>query len=174
MIPRIFRLGVVTCLTVVVMVVACSGGSEPALPAETVAVGTTTQPANTLVSAPTAIPGPTTELTNGKADAGSTPGDFASISAGFVHTCGVGTDGSVSCWGANNYGESTPPDGEFASVSAGAGYTCGVRTDGSVACWGDDENGEATPPEGEFASVSAGNPGACGVRARRVCGLLGR
>ena len=74
-IPRIFRLDVVTCLAVVVMVVACSGGSEPALPAETVAVGTTTQPANTLVPAPTATPvltaapmatpGPTTELTNG-------------------------------------------------------------------------------------------------------------
>ena len=56
MIPRIYRLGVVTCLAVVVMVVACSGGSEPAVPAETVAGGTITQPANTLVPAPTATP----------------------------------------------------------------------------------------------------------------------
>ena len=31
----------------------------------------------------------------------SGPGDFASVSAGFHHTCGVRTDGSVSCWGAN-------------------------------------------------------------------------
>ena len=67
MIPRIYRLGVVTCLAVVVMVVACSGGSEPAVPAETVAGGTTTQPANTLVPAPTAatpvaMPAPTSTL----------------------------------------------------------------------------------------------------------------
>ena len=90
MIPRIFRLGVVTCLAVVVMVVACSGGSEPALPAETVAVGTTTQPANTLVSAPTAIPGPTTELTNGKADAGSTPGISSRSAPGLSTPVGSG------------------------------------------------------------------------------------
>ena len=52
MIPRIYRLGVVTCLAIVVMLVACTGGSEPAAPATTVAVGATTQPANTLVPAP--------------------------------------------------------------------------------------------------------------------------
>lgn len=155
MMPRIFRPGVITCLAVVVMVVACTAGSEPALPAETVAVGTTTQPANTLVPVPTATPvltsapktiaRPTTELTNGKAATGSTPGDFASVSAGLDHTCGVGTDGSVSCWGANRYGESTPPAAEFASVSAGAGYACGVRVDGSVACWGSQAQGLTAP-----------------------------
>ena len=59
MIPRIYRSGVVTCLAVAVMLVACTGGSEPAAPATTVAVGATTQPANTLVPAPTATPAPT-------------------------------------------------------------------------------------------------------------------
>ena len=59
MIQRIHRLGGVTCLAVVLMVVACTGGSEPAVPATTVAVGATTQPANTLVPAPTATPVPT-------------------------------------------------------------------------------------------------------------------
>ena len=59
MMPRIYRSGVVTCLAVVVMLVACTGGSEPAAPATTVAVGATTQPANTLVPAPTATPAPT-------------------------------------------------------------------------------------------------------------------
>ena len=59
MIPRIYRSGVVTCLAVVVMLVACTGSSEPAAPATTVAVGATTQPANTLVPAPTATTAPT-------------------------------------------------------------------------------------------------------------------
>ena len=58
MIPRIYRLGVVTCLAVVVVLVACTGGNEPAAPATTVAVGATTQPANTLVPAPEATPVP--------------------------------------------------------------------------------------------------------------------
>ena len=118
--------------------------------------------------APTATP-PTTSFSPERDalaalyDAG--PGDLTSVSAGLDHTCWVGTGGSVSCWGANRYGESMPPDGEFASVSAGASYSCGVRTDGSVTCWDDDSRGQATPPAGEFALVSAGNPGACGVRA---------
>ena len=56
MILRIYRLGVVICLAVVVMVIACSGVGEPALPAETVAGGAAIQPANTLLPAPTATP----------------------------------------------------------------------------------------------------------------------
>ena len=62
--------------------------------------------------------------------------EFASVSAGWFHTCGVRTDGSVECWGWNVVGQATSPSGEFASVSAGNQHTCGVRTDGSVECWG--------------------------------------
>ena len=63
-------------------------------------------------------------------------GEFASVSAGGIHTCGVKTDGSVACWGYDDSGQATPPAGEFASVSAGGSHTCGVMTDGAVACWG--------------------------------------
>ena len=54
--------------------------------------------------------------------------EFASVSAGGIHTCGVKTDGSVACWGYDDSGQATPPAGEFASVSAGGGHTCGVMT----------------------------------------------
>ena len=96
-------------------------------------------------------------------------GEFASVSAGGLHTCGVLRDGSVLCWGSNQdfrgneRGQAMPPEGEFASVSAGSYHTCGVLRDGSVACWSWGEDGQATPPEGEFASVSAGES-TCGVR----------
>ena len=90
--------------------------------------------------------------------------EFASISAGRNHTCGVGTDGYVGCWGQDLFGKATPPDGEFVSVSAGDQHTCGLRTNGTVSCWGDDEDGQATPPEGEFVSVDVGNNHTCGVR----------
>ena len=71
-------------------------------------------------------------------------GEFASVSAGYTYNCGVRVDGSVACWGGNDFGEITPPEGEFASVSSGRGHICGLRVDGSVACWGDDVPGQAT------------------------------
>ena len=92
--------------------------------------------------------------------------EFISVSAGGWghHTCGVTTDGMVTCWGNDERGQSTPPSGEFTSVSAGGLHTCGVRTDGPVECWGNDGEGQSRPPSGEFASVSAGAAHTCGVR----------
>ena len=52
-------------------------------------------------------------------DGGIAITEFASISAGEEHTCGVGIDGSVACWGEDWSGETSPPDGGFASVSVG-------------------------------------------------------
>ena len=63
-------------------------------------------------------------------------GEFASVSTGYFHTCGVRPDGAAECWGDDDYGEATPPSGEFALVDAGDRDSCGVRTDGSVECWG--------------------------------------
>ena len=89
-------------------------------------------------------------------------GEFTSVSAG--HTCGVKGDGAVACWGNDEFGRATPPAGEFTSVSAGCNHTCGVKGDGAVACWGDDDDGQARPPAGEFDSVSAGGGHTCGVK----------
>ena len=61
-------------------------------------------------------------------------GEFASVSAGTGHTCGMRRDGSVACWGDNEAGQATPSAGEFASVSAGWTQTCGLRQGGPVAC----------------------------------------
>ena len=92
--------------------------------------------------------------------------EFASISAGSDHTCGVGADGYVGCWGSDFFGKASPPGGEFSFVAAGWTHTCGVRADGSVACWGGGDDAEKTMPSGgEFISVSAGYVHTCGVRA---------
>jgi alpha-tubulin suppressor-like RCC1 family protein len=69
------------------------------------------------------------------------------VGAGALHTCGVTSTGSVECWGADAYGESTPPAGTFETVSAGGFHTCGVTSTGSVECWGSDDYGQSTPPE---------------------------
>ena len=52
-------------------------------------------------------------------------GEFTSVSAGYLHTCGVRTDGAVACWGS--YTDEFSVAGEFASVSVGDFRTCGVR-----------------------------------------------
>jgi len=33
---------------------------------------------------------------------------FESLSAGYRHTCGIRSDGSLVCWGDNTYGQSGP------------------------------------------------------------------
>ncbi len=85
---------------------------------------------------------------------------FSQTSAGGSHTCGVRSDdGSLACWGNNDYDKASPPAGSFTQVSAGDEHTCGVRSDGSLACWGDDGYGQVSGPNSSsdtFTQVSAG------------------
>ena len=48
-------------------------------------------------------------MTDGRATPPS--GEFASVSAGDEHTCGVRTDGSVACWGEQARGLTALPGG---------------------------------------------------------------
>ena len=91
------------------------------------------------------------------------PADFEAIDidAGQDHTCAVGHDGDVYCWGSNSDGQlgigttvssSLPsmaqlPAGVRAlSVSAGSSHTCITTQSGDVYCWGngaDSQTGES-------------------------------
>ena len=92
-------------------------------------------------------------------------GEFVAVSAGTWHSCGLRTDGSITCWGDNEFGQADAPFGEFTAVSACASNSCGVRSDGTIICWGDNEFGEADVPGGHFRAVDAGGSHSCGVRA---------
>jgi len=85
---------------------------------------------------------------------------FASISAGFAHTCGVSNIGDIYCWGRNffgqlgdgtNTGSLTPVlvagEHTWVAVSAGNEQTCAITrqfegTGGEAFCWGRNDVGQ--------------------------------
>ena len=97
---------------------------------------------------------------------------FFHISSRLLHTCGLRSDYSVSCWGKNNYGQATPPPYEFIDVSAGAHYTCGIKkSDKTIVCWGlgvaygGVDFDQTSPPVGQFVQISTG-------RCEHACAIM--
>ena len=77
------------------------------------------------------------------------------LAPGWSHTCALGPNGNVQCWGRNVYGQlgdgtttdSLSPVGvvglnSVTAVSAGAGHTCALIATGTVKCWGLNMDGE--------------------------------
>ena len=91
-------------------------------------------------------------------------GPFVSVAAGRYHTCALRDEGSVVCWGKDEFGQATAPAQRFASVSTTLDHNCGVKDDGSVECWGKNIGGSTRPPQGSFAYVEAGWVFTCGVK----------
>lgn len=79
----------------------------------------------------------------------------SSVSAGYYHTCARLTDGSVQCWGANDWGEVSPTNlgGRYfgpiavasmtstSSVSTGYGFTCAL-VGTKFKCYGKNDSGQ--------------------------------
>jgi alpha-tubulin suppressor-like RCC1 family protein len=104
------------------------------------------------------------------------------VSACGSHACGIRTDGTLWCWGANQYGqlgdgtttESLEPaqvgtSAGWSSVSVRTGTTCGIR-DQTVSCWG---NGYGTAPVTvgvgtPFDEVASGQVHECALSAGRL------
>jgi len=81
---------------------------------------------------------------------------WTAVTAGGYHSCGIQVDGSLWCWGKNDFGQLgdgtasdqkdpiliSAAEGGWLSVSAGGDHTCGVQSDGSLWCWGLNDNGQ--------------------------------
>ena len=104
---------------------------------------------------------------------------YTQISVGWDHTCGLRSDGSVVCWGRDEFGQlRAPADERFTAVAAGGAHTCGLRTDGTTVCWGystpsgedlaklnNPYNSAPFPPEDErLTAIEAGGHYTCGFR----------
>ena len=82
--------------------------------------------------------------------------NWASVSAGYSHTCAVRTNGRLFCWGRDDHGQ--VGDGgpnahrsvpvrvggatDWLEVAAGWSHTCGRRAPGRLYCWGADDAGQ--------------------------------
>jgi alpha-tubulin suppressor-like RCC1 family protein len=109
--------------------------------------------------------------------------NFASLSAGDLHNCGLTTEGAAYCWGARIsfesglYGYASRPipvlgGVEFASLAAGAFHTCGLTTDGTAYCWGSSELGDGTDESSETpVPVTGGLTFGALTAAYHTCGL---
>ena len=78
---------------------------------------------------------------------------FVGLALGTDHSCGLGTDGTVWCWGFNGVGQlgkpgvllSSTPQAvltEARHVVAGGSHTCAASASGTVSCWGNNETGQ--------------------------------
>ncbi|HET9481095.1 MAG TPA: Ig-like domain-containing protein, partial [Candidatus Polarisedimenticolia bacterium] len=113
------------------------------------------------------------------------------LTSGDTHSCALGSDGSVLCWGRNEHGQLgdgtrahtrlvdendawSPTTAQvitsvpFSSISAGARHTCALATSGQAYCWGDVNGTHALLPQTlaggiTFASLSAGDGFTCGL-----------
>ena len=96
------------------------------------------------------------------------------ISAGASEWCGLGTDGTITCWPYNYFPgvQAKTLQGTYLSVSAGDHHFCAVRTDNTITCWDttglrqdlSNRHGETDAPEGAFTAVAAGSGHSCGLR----------
>ena len=72
------------------------------------------------------------------------------VCCGSGHTAAVRADGTVVCWGNNDYGQCNVPVvlDSVVMLSCGGDHTAAVRADGSVVCWGRNEHGQCNVPDG--------------------------
>jgi alpha-tubulin suppressor-like RCC1 family protein len=106
-------------------------------------------------------------------DASCAPCRLRHITTGFASTCGIKLDGTVVCWGTDQWKGNEVAPGQFTQISSGAFHTCGIRPDGMVTCWGSNSYGQLDAPSGQFIQVSGGWTHTCGIRSDRSIACWG-
>jgi len=100
-----------------------------------------------------------------------------SIALGQYHTCALQADGTVRCWGTNNYGQTNVPTdlGAVVAVDAGGMHTCALRNDNTVHCWGYNSYGQTdVPVDLSAVAIASGEDHNCALRTDGTVRCWGR
>jgi alpha-tubulin suppressor-like RCC1 family protein len=105
--------------------------------------------------------------------------DAVALTGGTLHTCALKANGTVACWGNNDFGQlgdgtlinqltptAVPGLTNVVAISAGQQHTCALRSNGTAFCWG--ANGSGQMGNGNFAAVSPPAP----VQVSNLTGAL--
>lgn len=95
-------------------------------------------------------------------------GFFRAIEAGRYVTCGIRTDDTPVCFGADWRGVRDAPQESVVQLSAGWEIGCALRSDGVVRCWGPSGDVPLNVLNQPLRQVSAGGVHACGVTTERA------
>ena len=94
---------------------------------------------------------------------------FKQVQLSLNSGCALDDVGGISCWGADPYGVSRPPDGEYTSYSLGVVEACGLTTGNALTCWGDSSYIAGGVNAGvSLSQISVGYHTLCGVAAGAV------
>ena len=78
--------------------------------------------------------------------------DVVAIAAGYRHSLGLKSDGTVIGWGANAYSQSIPPADlgltNIVAMAAGNNFSMALRSNGTVLAWGYASYGATDVPQG--------------------------
>ncbi|MFH0880603.1 MAG: IPT/TIG domain-containing protein, partial [Lentisphaerota bacterium] len=125
----------------------------------------------------TTLAGAYTYNPNGEIGVAGNPAQHT-IAGGYYHSLGLKLDGTVVCWGSDDYGQCTVPEpnASFVSVGAGRYHSLGVKADGTVVCWGDNGYGQCTPPDPNtgFVAAEGGRYHSVAVRSDGTVAAWGR
>ena len=94
------------------------------------------------------------------------------LTAGGEHTCGIRENGTLWCWGRNNYGQignghtggNAPPSQvggktDWVDVTGGGASTCAIRANRSLRCWGLNHRGQIGDRTRKVRAVPTRVPG---------------
>ena len=94
---------------------------------------------------------------------GTSLGCWAQITVGRDHSCGLKTDGSITCWGCNTNDQHNAPSGTFVTIDAGMTHTCAMDAAGQISCWGSNTMSSSVAPTETFLSFQCGLNFCCGI-----------
>jgi hypothetical protein len=113
-------------------------------------------------------------LQNGPNPTEAPAGTYASVNVGHYFSCAIDSLGAPSCFGADSYGQSSPPENTtFLSIVPGTVHACGIASDESIYCWGSDSFSRLDDPIGNFLQLDTNQLHSCAITTDYVATCWG-